>query len=444
MGPERKKAAYDAVQRAIALQDNGSEAERAYINALAFRYSKDPNADLRQLDVAYRDAMAKLVIRYPDDLDAVTLYAESMMLLHPWQLWLRDGRPNEGTEEIVAVLESVLARDPNHLGANHYYVHAIEASPHPERALASAARLEKLAPAAGHLTHMPSHIYSRVGNHIASARVNANAVTADQKFIQWQPKPGMEAQMLSLHNLHFLAYAHCMNGSLAEAKGAADRLAARVQRQVKEMPMLEGFLPTSIMVLLVFERWNDILKLPAPDSSFSFTNAMWRFGRGVALANLGKTESAEKERAAWQEIVAKIPPDTVIIELNTAEAIFKIHENLLAAAIARSRRDDTKAIGFLTQAVTAEDALNYSEPPSWFPSVRPMLGRILLAANQAAEAEKVFRADLDKNPRHHRALAGLRDALNAQRRNYEAAQIAQQLGEAQKDIDAVSSVGARR
>src|SRR5438046_4812242 len=181
--PQREKAGYDAVQRALALQENASEPERAYINALAFRYSNDPKADLHQLDVAYRDAMAKLVQQYPDDLDAATLYAESMLNLNPWKLWLRDGRPTEGTEEIVAVLESVLKRDPNHLGANHYYIHAIEASPHPERALASAARLEKLAPAAGHLVHMPAHIYARVGDHFASAHCNEVAATADQKFL---------------------------------------------------------------------------------------------------------------------------------------------------------------------------------------------------------------------------------------------------------------------
>src|SRR6184192_2350336 len=170
--PQREKAGYDAVQRALALQENASEPERAYINALAFRYSNDPKADLHQLDVAYRDAMAKLVQQYPDDLDAATLYAESMMNLNPWKLWLRDGRPNEGTEEIVAVLESVLKRDPNHLGANHYYIHAVEASSHPELGLASAARLPKLAPAAGHLVHMPAHVYQRTGNYAGAVAAN--------------------------------------------------------------------------------------------------------------------------------------------------------------------------------------------------------------------------------------------------------------------------------
>lgn len=440
---EREKAGYDAIQRAIALQDNGSEPERAYINALAFRYSNKAKADLHELDVAYRDAMAKLVLRYPDDLDAATLYADSAMNLHRWELWLGNGSPNEGTEEIVAVLESVLRRDPNHLGANHLYIHAIEASPHPERGLPSAARLEKLAPAAGHLTHMPSHIYARVGDHVASARCNEMAVAADKKFFAAM-HPDMYASMLAGHNLHFLAYAACMRGNFGEAKNAATRLVANVGPGVKEMPMLEGFLLTPILVLLAFERWDDILKLPAPDSSLSLSNAVWRFARGTALANLGKTESAEREKLAWQGIVAKIPPDTIIVELNTTAAVFKIHENLFASAIARSRHDDRKAIDFLTQAVAAEDALNYAEPPSWYPSVRPMLGRVLLAANQAAEAEKVFRADLDKNPRHQRALAGLRDALNAQRRNYEADKVDQQLREAQKDVDAVSSARTGR
>src|SRR3984893_15909612 len=237
---EREKAGYDAVQRALALQQNGSEPEQAYINALAFRYSSDPKVDLHQLDVAYREAMAKLVKSYPDDLDAATLYAESMMNLHPWKLWLRDGKPNEDTEEIIAVLESVLLRDPNHLGANHYYIHAVEASPHPERALASAARLEKLAPAEGHLAHMPSHIYARVGDHSASARCNEVAMAADKKFLSQTHSEGVYKLMYYSHNMHFLAFADTMRGDLAGAKAAANKLVENVKPGVKAMPMLEG------------------------------------------------------------------------------------------------------------------------------------------------------------------------------------------------------------
>jgi tetratricopeptide (TPR) repeat protein len=424
--PEREKAGYDAVQRALALQDNTSEPERAYINALAFRYSNDPKADLHQLDVGYRDAMAKLVQQYPDDLDAATLYAESMMNLNPWKLWSHDGRPNEGTEEILGVLESVLKRDPNHLGANHYYIHAVEASPHPERALPSAARLEKLAPAAGHLVHMPAHIHARVGDHSASVRANEVAARADEKFLTATREQGVYPLMYYSHNLHFLAYAACMNGNFDQAKAAAAKLVRHVAPGVKAMPTLEGFLPTPILVLLAFERWNDVLKLPPPDSSLLITNSIWHFARGVAYANLGKTELASQEQSAWQSVVAQIPADTIYDEQNKTGAVFKIHENLLSAALARSRHDDKTAIDFLKQAVAAEDALNYFEPPSWYPPVRPNFGRALLEAKQLEEAENVFRADLERNPRNGRSLAGLRDCLNAKGRKYDAEKVDQQ------------------
>lgn len=423
---EREKAGYDAVQRAVALQGDASESERAYINALVFRYSNDPKADLPKLDVAYKDAMAKLVQHYPDDLDAATLYAESAMNLRPWKLWFHDGRPNEGTEEIVAVLESVLKRDPNHLGANHYYIHAVEASPHPERALPSAARLEKLAPAAGHLVHMPAHIYARVGDHAAAAHCNEVAASADRNYIAANKPGGVYPMMYYSHNLHFLAYAACMNGNLAEAKSAASRLVANVSPHVKMMPPLEGFMPTPMLVLIAFERWEDILKLPPPDASFAITTAVWRFARGLAQANLGKTELAAEEQLAWQRSSAAVPPDTMYDDLNKTSAVFKVHEDVLAAAVARSRKDDKTAIEHLKQAVAAEDALNYSEPPAWYPPIRPILGRVLLATNQAIEAEKIFRADLERNPRNGRALAGLRDSLKAQGRKYDADQIDKQ------------------
>jgi tetratricopeptide (TPR) repeat protein len=442
--PEREKAGYDAIQHALALQESASEPERAYINAVAFRYSNDPKADLHQLDVAYRDAMAKLVARYPDDLDAATLYAESAMNLNPWKLWFHDGRPNEGTEEILAVLESVLKRDPNHLGANHYYIHAVEASPHPERALPSAARLEKLAPAAGHLVHMPAHIYARVGDHSAAAHCNEVAANADRKFLALTQQQGVYPLMYYSHNLHFLAYAACMHGDFNEAKNAAAQLVANVKPQVKAMPMLEGFLPTPMVVLLSFERWDDILKWPQPDASLAITNAFWRFARGMALANLGKSEVAAEEQRAWQAIASKIPPDTMYDELNKTEAVFKIHENLLTGAIARSRSDNKTAVDSLRQAVAAEDALNYSEPPAWYPPVRPMLGRVLLTIKQLDEAEKVFRSDLDKNPRNGRTLAGLRDCLNAQGRKYEAEEVDRQFRRAWQVPSANAKPRAKR
>ena len=441
--PEREKAGYDAAQRAVALKPNASESERAYIDAVAVRYSNDPRADLHQLDVTYKDAMSKLAARYPDDLDAVTLYAESAMNLNPWHLWTADGKPAEGTEEIVRVLESVLKRDPNHLGANHYYIHAVEASPHPERALPSAARLEKLAPAEGHLAHMPAHIYARVGDHFASAHCNRAAIAADKKFLGETQEQGVYRMLYYSHNLHFLAYASCMNGNFAEAKDAAAKLVANVAPGVKAMPMLEGFLPTPIVVLFAFERWNDLLKLPAPDVSFVTTNAVWHSLRGIAFANTGKTAEAEKEQKQFREVAGKIPPEQMYDMLNNVGAVFKIHENLLAAEIDRSRHDDKAAIDLLKQSVAAEDALNYSEPPPWYPPVRPILGRLLLEDKDFAEAEKVFRADLEKHPRNARALAGLRDCLNAQGRKYEADQIDQQFRAAWK-VAAVTNAAASK
>jgi len=430
--PEREKAGYDAVQRAVSLKSNASDPERAYIDALAVRYSNDPKADLHALDVAYKNEMSKLAARYPDDLDAATLYAESAMNLNPWHLWTADGKPAEGTEEIVATLESVLKRDPNHLGANHYYIHAVEASLHPERALPSATRLEKLAPAAGHLVHMPAHIYARVGDHPASAQCNEAAVLADQRFLGETHEQGVYRLMYYSHNLHFLAFAACMDGNFTKAKNAAARLVTNAAPGVKAMPDLEGFLPTPMIVLFAFERWNDILKLPAPDASLLLTNAVWHSLRGIASAHLSKTDDAEKEQQAFHDLAAKVPPETMYDQLNKAAAVFKVHENLLAAAIAGSRHDDNAAVASLTQAVAAEDALNYSEPPAWYPPVRPLLGRLLLANNRAAEAEKVFRADLAKNPRDGRALSGLRDCLKAQDRQYEADQIDRQFRAAWK------------
>jgi tetratricopeptide (TPR) repeat protein len=442
--PEREKAGYEAAQRALALEANASEPEKGYINAVVVRYSNDPKADLPALDVAYKEAMGKLAARYPDDLDAATLYAESAMNLHPWHLWMPDGKPNAGTEEIVSVLESVLKRDPDHLGANHYYIHAVEASPQPERALASAQRLEKLAPAAGHLVHMPAHIYSRVGDHSASAKRNELAAAVDEKYIKDTAlAPGVYSLMYYSHNLHFLAYAACMDGSLDEARKAAARLVANVRPHVTHMPMLEGFLPTPMLVLVGFERWDEILRLPAPDASLGITNALWHFARGMAQAAKGNLAEAEREQNLFRETAAKIPADATFDMLNKTSDVVKVPENLLVAAIAGAKKDSKAAIDALNKAVAAEDALNYSEPPSWFPTVRPALGRVLLADRQLDEAEKVFRADLDRSPRDGRALAGLRDTLKAEGRDYEALQLDQQYRAAWKTADAGTSRSSR-
>jgi tetratricopeptide (TPR) repeat protein len=315
--PPHEKAAYEAVQKAIALSSGVGEIERAYIQALAKRYSADPGVNLRKLDADYAHAMGELSKRYPDDLDAATLYAESLMDLHPWKLWSLDGRPAEGTNEIVAVLESVLRRDPNHIGANHYYIHAVEASPHPEWALASAKRMETLAPAAGHLVHMPAHIYMRVGEYTAAARSNALAAEADRVYLRATGTTGsMYDAMYYAHNLHFLAAADSMAGNLVAAKRAADELVAHVGTMVHSMPTAEFYMPTPMFVLVRFHRWDEILKVPAPEPSLAMTTAFWHFARGSAAAATGQIGRC------WKQHASERPPMPSLALIPTKRAPF--------------------------------------------------------------------------------------------------------------------------
>jgi len=426
--PDREKAAYEAVQKALELAAGAPEQERDYIEALAKRYSIEPNADLKMLAVDYKNAMGELVKRYPDDLDAATFYAESAMNLRPWKLWSTDGKPAEGTEEIVAVLESVLKRNPNHVGANHYYIHTVEASLHPDRALPSAERLKTLVPAAGHLVHMPAHVYMRTGDYEAAARANEVAAAADRAYIQSSGAQGIYPLMYYSHNLHFLAVACSMEGRFADAKKAAEQLEANITPYLKEMPMLDMFMPTSTWVLVRFRRWDDILTLPEPDSEMVTTKAAWHFARGMAYAATGNMESAETEQQAFRVAESAVPSEATFL-LNSAASILKIAENVLAAKIALAKQDKLAAIEFLQKGVQAEDTLNYDEPPGWYLPVRESLGGALLMNGEYAEAEKVFRAELDKNPRSGRALFGLAESLKAQGKQY-AAELVQKAFEA--------------
>ena len=250
----RFKQAYEAIQKAVSLSDKASPNERDYIQAFSHRYSSDSNADRRQLAVDYANAMRDLSRKYPDDLDAATLFAESLMNLHPWGLWKADGTPEENTEEIVSVLESVIRRDPNHMGAVHYYIHAVEASPNPDRALAGANRLASLAPAAGHLVHMPAHVYIRTGYYDAAIKTNEQAAAADRAYIKASGVQGIYPWMYYSHNLHFIAISAGITGQYAEAKRAADMLADNVRPHVKEVPPLEAFLGIPIAVMVRFHR----------------------------------------------------------------------------------------------------------------------------------------------------------------------------------------------
>lgn len=419
--PDRFKMAHDAIQKATDLSANASASERAYIAAMAKRFPADPKSDLRKAAEQYHDAMREVAKQFPDDLDAATLFAESGMNLHPWGLWHHNGTPEAGTEEIIATLESVMRRDPNHMGAVHYYIHAVEASPHPERALAGANRLAALAPGAGHLVHMPGHIYIRTGDFDAAVKTNQQAAAADRAYLQGSG-PVMYGAMYYSHNLHFIAMCASMDGDYQEARKAAAMLAANVAPAVKTMPPLEGFMTVPMAVELRFKRWEQIMSTPQPDAALKTTTVYWHFVRGMALASTGKAGDAEAELKVVSAAEAATPPDQVFQAPinNKTKDILKIAENVLGARIALAKHDSTTAIAQLRQAVAMQDTLLYDEPPDWFYPVRESLGASLLLNGQAADAEKVFREDLDRNPRNPRSLFGLRETLKAQHRDYDA------------------------
>ena len=415
--PEHEKAAYEAVQKALTLAPNAPEYERAYVQALARRYSIQPGADLRKLALDYKHAMGELVRSYPDDLDAATLYAESMMDLYPWDLWAADGRPTEFTEEIIDVLESVMKREPNHVGANHYYIHAVEASSHPEHALPSAERLKTLVPGAGHLVHMPGHIYIRTGDYEGAALSNEAAIQADQAYFrEIGYRPAFYSVMYSAHNFHFLVAARAMQGRYADARRAAKGLIALVGDAVKDMPMGEFYLPTPLFVELRFNRWEEIMKVPEPDQRWVMTGAFWHYARGVAFAARGDVTAAELERAAVAAAGARIAPDAIFgAYFNPAHKFVELAEDILDARIAQARGDRAGAIEHWRKAVAVEDSLRYGEPPEWYYPVRESLGAALFADGRYAEAAQAFRDDLERNPRNGRSLFGLMESLKAQK-----------------------------
>ncbi|MGA8761488.1 MAG: hypothetical protein WB562_01245 [Candidatus Sulfotelmatobacter sp.] len=420
--PNRYKQAHDAVQKAVDLSAGASPSEQAYIQALARRFPADPNSDLKKAAEDYRDGMRQVMSEFPDDLDAATLFAEAGMNLHPWGLWHPDGTPEAGTEEIVTALESVIKRDPNHLGAVHYYIHAVEASPTPERALAGANRLAALAPAAGHIVHMPAHVYIRTGDYEAAVKTNEKAAEVDRAYIKATGVQGIYPMMYYSHNLHFIAMCAAMNGNYAESRKNADLLMANVSPHVKEVPPLEGFTTIPLAVEIRFHHWNEILKMPQPDPALKATTMFWHFARGLALAGTGKLGEAEAEYKIVSDAQAATPPDEIFqMPINNkTKDILEIARDVLGAKIAIARKDNSGAIAMLQEAVTIQDTLKYGEPPDWFYPVRESLGGVLLMSGDTAGAEKVFREDLTRNLRNPRSLWGLRQALLQQKRDYDA------------------------
>jgi tetratricopeptide (TPR) repeat protein len=435
--PEHEKIAVDAVDRAKALSGGAPQIEKDYIAAIAKRFSADKQPDYHQLDADYAGAMRELSRKYPDDLDAATLFADSLMNLRPWKLWNTDGTPAPGTEEIVATLESVLRRDPNHIGAMHLYIHAVEASPHPERALPYADRIAAEAPAAGHLVHMPAHIYERTGNYDGARAHNAAAAKADEEYAAMTGSQGIYMMMYYSHNLHFGAIAASMQGHCAEAQSAAARLADNLRPAMKDMPMVEPFVGIPLVVAVRCERWNDVFAASEPTGQTPVLKAFWLYSRGMALTAQGKVNEAESLQKQLAAIEKATPHEDLFMPPveNHSWQIFHIANDVLGARIAAARGDKPAAIGLLRDAVATQDQLLYDEPADWYYPVRESLGGLLLQTGDAKAAEQTFREDLNQNPRNPRSLFGLEQALRRQNRDYDASWVKQQFDSAWQGAD---------
>ena len=424
--PDREKAAYDAIQKARELAASSPENERAYVAALALRLTNDPKPDYQKLGNDYAAAMRDLSRRYPDDPDAATLLAESLMDLHPWELWTNDGKPGENTPEIVSVLEGVLQRWPDHVGANHFYVHAVEASPDPERGLTSAKRLETLVPAAGHLVHMPAHIYIRTGDYDAAVKSNQAAIAVDREYLHARSIDNMGYALgYGEHNFHFLAAAAMMDGDFDAAYGAAKELESQSRAAVNDMAGVETFMPTPVFVLLRFARWDNVLALPKPDPKLKGLTFFWYYARGCALAAKGQASEAEMQLGPMEAAYKELPPGMAFGMLyNDWSTLHDLAANTLEARIAEAHGEWTDAIEHWRAAVAVQDKMNYDEPPDWYYPLRESLGAALLRSHHAEEAEKVFREDLEKNRRNPRSLFGLGLCLATEKKTAEMQSVA--------------------
>ncbi len=417
------RAAYDAIQKALEHQEKASARERALIGALATRYLADPPEDRTKLDAAYAAAMRDVARRFPDDPEAATLYAESLMDLSPWNYWTADGKARKDTPELLAQLEKVMKANRDHPGANHFYIHAVEAVD-PQRALAAAERLAGLMPGAGHLVHMPGHIYIRVGRYEDAIKANEHAVHADETFIRDQsPAAGIYVMGYYPHNYDFLAFAASMIGRSAQAIAAAEKIASLAPQELLREPgmtFLQHHQTRHLQMKVRFSRWDDILKATPPAEDLPHARAMWHYARGRALAAQGEVKAADAELARLRATAQdpKLMPQK--LEFNTSGAVLAVATEVLAGHIAAAKGDMSGAIGHLREAARLEDGLVYGEPPEWTVPVRQDLGKVSLKAGRAAEAEKVLREDLKRFPDNGWSLQTLAEALQQQNRKAEA------------------------
>jgi tetratricopeptide (TPR) repeat protein len=416
MPPEAEPQAYEMIQKAMALKKGASEREQAYIEALATRYSGEAKSNRTSLDRVYAEAMRQLHEHYPDDLDAATLYAEALMDLRPWNYWTRDMQPYPETTVIHRMLESVLARNPNHPGAIHLYIHSVEFA-RPELAEAGAQRLWKLAPGAGHLVHMPSHIFRRVGRYADASQSNEDAITADEDYIVQCRAQGVYPLAYYPHNIHFLWDSATMEGRSHVAIEAARKSASSIPEGAwREVPLLHQFLVAPLFAYTRFGKWDLILSEPRPPEDSPFWTGTWHFARGLAFTARGKLDQADQELDSLHRIAAQKSLDDVRVTFsrNGAKAILDIATEVLAGELAAKRGDYDNAIARLHRAILLEDNLIYNEPPDWHVPVRQSLGAVLLAAERSAEAESIYWQDLNQNRENGWSLFGLMQSLQAQ------------------------------
>ncbi len=399
-----------AIQQAIALSTHASEVEQLYIQALAQRCSENREADGQKLDAAYAASMSRLAARYPDDLDAAALSLEAQMMVHRYE-WFHDDMPQEGTSDLIRQIEDVLRRDPDHPLANHLYIHLLDTG-HPEMALGSAYRLGQLAPGLGHLMHMSSHIFFNLGDYETTARVNAQAAAAERGYMKLA-SPGYTVYTLGyyLHDVHFVSRARAEQGLFEEAKSYADQVADYVRPVQDQWPMISDYyLPVPLLVLLRFQRWDEVLRLPEPQANRKIGDGLWHYGRAMAFAAKGQRQQALAEKTALETLRQNISGDAMWM-LNTGQAMLSLASLVLDA---RLTEDQERAIEIWRQAVKAQDNLAYDEPPAWYYPIRESLGGALLRAGHATEAETVFRQCLSRNPRDPRALFGLMQSLKTE------------------------------
>lgn len=424
MEPEVVTVAYTAIQNAIKLKDSLTEREVAFIDAMAQRYSMAPTDDRSSYDQAYTEAMRKMHQQFPADQEAATLLAEAIMDMHPWDLWEKSGDAKPWTPEILDILEGVLAKNPDHPIAIHLYIHATEASQQPDKALPYVARLPAVTPGAGHLVHMPSHTYIRTGHYYKGMQANEQAIVVDSNYMTNCYAAGIYPLAYFPHNYHFLTACAGFAGNAKSSIGAAFRMVNQLDTNIMRQEgftTIQHFWSIPLYVQVKFAKWEDILATPKPASDLRYPTAIWHFAQGMALNGTGQLDAAKAEGQKLQEFVEDEDLDAATIwDINTMGVLIDIADQVLAAEIALSEGQIDKGVALFTKAIALEDSLNYNEPPDWFFSVRHHLGTALLKAKRYAEAEEVYRKDLELFPETGWALHGLYQSLEQQGKTDEA------------------------